>query len=1319
TGQRDWPRADRPRRAGVSSFGVSGTNAHVVLEEAPPAAEPDGGGTDPVIRDAIPLVLSARGRGGLTGQARRLAEFLADRADLDLLDIARALAGTRAALPERTVVVAADRDEAIALLTATEPRPGVITGGGPAVRSRRVFVFPGQGAQWVGMGADLLDSSPVFAERMRECAAALDPLTGWSLLDVLRERRALDAVDVVQPASFAVMVSLAALWRACGVTPDAVVGHSQGEIAAACVAGALSLADAARIVALRSRVIGARLSGRGAMASIAAGPDRVAELLEPLPGVELAAMNGPDASVVSGASAAVDALVAAAEQAGLRTRRLPVDYASHSGDVEAIEAELLDALAGITPRGSTVPFHSTVTGGAVDTAGLDAAYWYRNLRDTVRFAPVVADLAEAGHGVFIEVSTHPVLVPAVEAILEETGALITGTLRRDESGPRQFLAALASLHVRGATVDWTPVLGAAAGPAVDLPTYAFQRERYWLETGAGGHDPAGLGLTGVDHPMLGAMTEIPESGSVVFSSRLSLLTHPWLADHVAGGTVLLPGAGFAELALRAGDELGCELLAELVIEAPLPIPDRGGVQLRLEVTEPGAVGHRGFTVHSRRADAGPATPWTRHASGRLAPENARPDFDLTVWPPRGAEPVEDAATTLYEALAAGGYGYGPVFRGLRAAWTRGDEIFAEVALPADATAEGYGLHPALLDACLHAGFLRGGDDRGLVLPFAWTDVRLYAAGAGAVRLRLAPGGPDTVTLQLADPTGTPVASVESVLARPVAAEALRAASGVTAEQMFRVAWEPTTIRARQATLNAVAVAGPDDLRALAGTDPELLLLDVLGGDRVDAAEVHDAVAHVLATLQAWLAEPALADTRLLAVTHGAVAAEDGGEVADLSAAAVLGLLRSAQAENPGRVVLVDTDDTEESLRVLPDVLAAGDAQVALRKGVCYVPRLARAVTAQRPGPVFPPAGTVLITGGTGALGGMVARHLVREHGVRHLSLVSRRGPDAPGAAALVAELSALGAQVRVAACDVADRAALAAVLDAIPATAPLRGVVHTAGVLDDGVLPALDEQRLATVLRPKVDAAVHLHELTAGRDLDAFVLFSSAAGTLGNPGQGNYAAANGYLDALAWHRHAAGLPATSLAWGWWGRTSEIVEHLGDRELQRIDRLGILAFTQREGMELFDVALRAPDPVLVPAKFDLAAMRANTEPEHVPPLLRGLLRVGRRSVGGSTAASAGRLAEALATAPPEQRPAILLDVVRQEAAAVLGHVSADDFGPETVLFEVGFDSLTSVELRNRLTGLTRLRLPAGFAFEFPTVGMLAEELLRRIDAAATE
>jgi acyl transferase domain-containing protein len=488
TEQQPWPAGERPRRAGVSAFGVSGTNAHVILEESR-AGTPTARPTEPALAgDHIPLSLSGRGREGLAGQAERLGAFLADRPDVELLDVARALATTRAALPDRAVVLAADRSDALArlrALAADESAPHLVTGR-TETSEKVVFVFPGQGSQWVGMGTALLAESPVFAARMRECEDALAAVTGWSLLDALAGgpgAPSLDRVDVVQPASFAMMVSLAALWQAAGVRPAAVVGHSQGEIAAACVAGGLSLPDAARVVALRSRAIGARLSGAGGMVSLGLAAEQARTLIERWPGrIELAAENGPASSVVAGEPAALAELVEQAGRGGLRARRIEVDYASHTAQVEAIEAELARSLAGLRPASSGIPFYSTLYGDRLDTAELDGGYWYRNLRGTVRFETVTRRLIDAGMGTFIEVSPHPVLVPGIEESAQRAGVKVTatGTLRRDEGGALRMLTALASVHVAATAVDWGAVLGGGPAEPIGLPAYNFRHRHYWL-----------------------------------------------------------------------------------------------------------------------------------------------------------------------------------------------------------------------------------------------------------------------------------------------------------------------------------------------------------------------------------------------------------------------------------------------------------------------------------------------------------------------------------------------------------------------------------------------------------------------------------------------------------------------------------------------------------------------------------------------------------------------------------------------------------------------------------------------------------------------
>ncbi|MFF8729242.1 SDR family NAD(P)-dependent oxidoreductase [Streptomyces sp. NPDC015171] len=1287
---RDWPADGDPRRAAVSSFGISGTNAHVIIEAAP---EPETRAAEPSWTGPLPLVLSGAGEQGLAAQARALLDHLTTGTD-PVPDIAHTLATGRAALTERAVVTGADLPALTAGLTALaagESAPNVVRGR-PAGESRIAFVFPGQGSQWAGMAADLLDTSPVFAATMTACAAALAPVTDWDLIATVRARQPLERVDVVQPVLWAIMVSLAEVWRAHGVRPAAVIGHSQGEIAAACVAGALSLADGARVVALRSQAIARELSGRGGMMSVALPEARVRDLVARYDGrVAVAAVNGASSVVLSGDADALDELRETVVTGGDRAKRLPVDYASHSAHVESIRERLLADLADIRPRPAEVPFYSTVTGARLDTTGLDAGYWYTNLRQSVLFEPTTRTLLDAGYGVFVECAPHPVLLHSIEETADAAGADVTGlgSLRRDDGGPERLLTALGEAFVAGVPVAWAAVFDGMPVRAADLPTYAFQRERYWLGRSAGAGDVTGAGLQTTGHPLLGAAVPVAEGGTL-FTGRLTTATTPWLADHAVSGTTLLPGTALVELALGAGHDLGCGHLAELTLQAPLVLPGKGALQLQLRVAAADDLGHRALTVHSRPEGAAD-TAWTAHAAGLLAPQTTAPAFDLTAWPPPGAEPlpVEDA----YTRLAALGYDYGPAFQGLRAAWRRGDETFAEVELPVEA--ETFALHPALFDAALHADALgaegtpgaEGTDAPGTArLPFAWTGVSLYAAGATALRVRL--HGGETLSLQLADPTGAPVAEVEALVSRPADPAALTA--GAPADDLYRLDWPALPVAQTPAPAYAVLdERGP----AALDTVPEWVVLPSGGGDPVTGAR--RATARALAAVQDWLADERTATARLLVLTRGAVAAGEE-DVTDLAGAAVWGLIRAAQGEHPGRFVLVDGADGDAAAAVAA-AAASGEPQLALRKRAVRVPRLARA-TAQGQPPSLDPDGTVLITGGTGVLGALVARHLIAEHGVRRLVLAGRSGTAAD-------DFAELDAEIAVARCDAADRDQLAGLIAGLPAAHPLTAVVHLAGVLDDGLVSDQTPERLDAVLRPKADAAWHLHELTRDLDLAAFVLFSSAAGTVDGAGQSGYAAANAFLDALAAHRRHLGLPAHSLAWGFWEQRTGLTAHLTDADVDRMARAGVRPLPTEEGLRLLDAALAADEPLLLPVGLDLAVLRRAVD---VPAVLRGLVPARARRTAASRTGSAS-LAGRLAALGPAEREAALMELVRTHVAAVLGHGRDMTLDPRRSFREAGFDSLTAVELRNRLGDAAGLRLPATLVFDYPDAGALVTYL----------
>ncbi|MER7475247.1 SDR family NAD(P)-dependent oxidoreductase, partial [Micromonospora sp. NPDC000018] len=982
TEARPWPHADRPARAGVSSFGISGTNAHVIVEAAPvdePPAEPTPVDEPTAEPAALPWLLSARTPEALAGQARRLRAHLAAHPDQRRIDVAWSLATTRAAFDARAVLVGADPERIAAALDALaegRPAPELVRGdAGPA--GRCVFVFPGQGSQWLGMGLDLLDQAPVFAERMAACDAALRPYLNWSLLDVLRQTPgapSLDQVDVVQPALFAMMVSLAELWRSYGVQPAAVVGHSQGEIAAACVAGILSLPDAARVVALRSRAIRA-LAGHGAMASVALPADVVRERIAPYGDrIAVAAVNGPAAVVVSGGEAAVEELLASLAAENVRIRRIAVDYASHSAHVERIRDELADALAGITPGPAAVPMFSTTDLRWVDGTALGPDYWYRNLRQPVELERAVRTLAEQGHATYVECSPHPVLTVGIEETLAEHDTVVVGSVQRDQGDRARFLLSLAQLHVAGVPVDWRPAL--AGGRRVDLPTYAFAHRRYWPRPVGGPGDVGAAGLDAAGHPLLGASVALAEAKGHLLTGRLSVAAQSWLADHRVMETVLVPGTGLVELCLRAGDEVGCPVLDELVIETPLALPGDGATQVQVAVGPAGDDGRRPVTLHSRPADGPADAPWTRHASATLSTaDSPPPPADLAAWPPPHARVVD--LTGFYAGLAADGYAYGPAFQGLRAVWASGDEVYAEVELPPAERSDAarYGLHPALLDAALHAAHFGGIADAGagrLLLPFAWNGVTLHAAGATALRVRVTRVAPHAIALTVADAAGEPVAEVASLAMRPISRAELGAEDASVRDALFRLDWQPLAAPEPAGPARVVAL-GPavaglhhhPDLAALAravddGAPPPDAVVAPLGGahpapngpDPAGADRARGVAAEALALVQGWLADPRWAEIPLVLLTRGAVGVHSPAEVTDPDAATAWGLVRSAQSEHPDRFVLLDAD-VEPTAADLAAVLAAGEPQVALRGGAPYAPRLTRRAEAST---LTPPAG---------------------------------------------------------------------------------------------------------------------------------------------------------------------------------------------------------------------------------------------------------------------------------------------------------------------------------------------------------------------------
>ncbi|MDT5355857.1 MAG: 4-hydroxyphenylalkanoate synthase [Mycobacterium sp.] len=1641
TEARDWPADGHPRRAGVSSFGISGTNAHVILEQAPAdetesvsgatvSGEPDRMGLS-----ALPWVISAQSAEALTAQACRLLAHVEADERLGPVDVGWSLA-RRSVFEHRAVAVGADRQQLIAELTGIargEPGAGVVMGRASSV-GKTVMVFPGQGSQAIGMGRELYDQLPLFAHAFDAVADELDRHLRLPLRRVVwgDDQGLLDSTEFAQPALFAVEVALFTLLRSWGLGPDFVMGHSVGELSAAYVAGVLNLTDAAMLVAARGRLMQSLPAG-GAMVSVGASEREVAPLLSDE--VAIAAINGPESLVISGAQPAVSAIAQRLAEQGRRVHPLAVSHAFHSPLMEPMLEEFERIAARVEVRKPQIGVVSNVT-AELARSGSDfgsAKYWVNHIRRPVRFADSARHLQTCGATRFIEVGPASGLTAAIEQSLSPIEIEVVSVLAKGRPEVTSLVTAASQLFATGVRVDWPAVFAGSGGRRVELPTYAFQGRRFWSPgASTGPSDATALGVEGAGHPLLGAVVERPDSGGLVLTGRLSLAAQPWLADHSVGGVVLFPGTGFVELAIRAADEVGCAIIDELVLATPLVVQPGAGVQVQVVVGAAGAAGGRAVSVYSRREESD--AEWLLHAEGMLGIAAAEASADLSVWPPVGAESVD--ISDGYPRLAARGYGYGPAFQGLAAIWRRGPELFAEAAIPAGTSVDGMGIHPALLDAVLHTMGLAL-DTTETMLPFCWRGVSLHTSGTGRVRARFTEVGADAMSIEVADAAGSPVLTVRSLVTRPMTAEQLNAAVTTAAArhdcEPLEVVWSPIPPKPD-------AIDGPEKLpvaswedfcAADGGDDAGRVVVWQCGSSGDDVVgSVYAATHAALHVLQRWLAGSQIGT--LVVLTHGAVGLPGGG-VGDLAASAVWGLVRSAQAEHPGRIVLIDTDTevdaaalaaagepqllvragnvhaarlvvaprllalppeepawrlstsggTFEDLVIQPcpqaqaplqagqvrlavastginfrDVLAAlgmypgqapvlgaegagivvetgpevaglavGDAVMGLVDGtgplavvdqqrLVKLPRgwssaqaaavpvafmtalyglvdlaairtgelvLVHAATGgvgmaavqlarQRGAEVFatassgkwdtlramgfdedhigdsrsltfeekfqsvtggrgvdvvlnslagefvdaslrllvrggrflemgktdirdaqvvatqypavryqafdlveagpdriqamlkelkelfdtgvlqpPPVrtwdvrsapeayrfisqarhigkvvlnmpstlsaelaeGTVLITGGTGMAGAELARHVVNAYGVRHVVLASRRGGRAELTAELTLDLARAGAQVQVVACDVADRGAVAELLAQLARRfPPLRGVIHAAGVLDDAVITSLTPDRVDTVLRAKVDAAWNLHELTRDLGLSMFVLCSSIAGTVGGPGQGNYAAANAFLDGLAAHRQAAGFPGVSLAWGLWERSSAMTAHLSGRDLARLNREGLGAMNPAQALELFDAALAIDHPAVVATRLDRAALDARALSGELPALFSGLVRRPRRRLADDivdATQSRSALTQRLHSLAPDDRHSLLVETVCSHAAAVMGHLAPEEIDPDTPFRDLGFDSLTAVELRNHIKTATGLALSPTLIFDHPTPAAIAAHI----------
>jgi len=1380
---RPWPRrAGRPRRAGVSGFGVSGTNAHVILEETPVRAVGAAPSAPAPLAVAVPLLVSGRDEAALKGQARRWAAWLAAHPDVAWPDVLRTAALHRTHFPRRAALFVEDVAQATNALSAVAEGcvHAAVTMMGHAADGPLAVLFTGQGSQRAGMGRALYGRPgfEAFTRAFDAAAAACDINLDQSLRQVMWPTEwecsaLLDQTRYAQPALFALEVALFRQCQGWGVRPQMVLGHSVGELVCAHLADVMSLADAAELVCARGRLMHELATSGGQMASVEASEaetrSALAELSELLRGsVEIACVNTPKQTVVSGDGVGVAVVVRHFDGLGRKSSRLSVSHAFHSAHMDGMLEAFRTVAERLVYQPPTLTVVSNVTGQVADLDRGDlvtADYWVRHVRQAVRFAEGVHSAVKAGARTFLECGPHGVLCAMLAecvSLAEEAVVATLPMLRKGHQEPKTIVSALGGLHVHGHRVDWDAMLGGTNSSPAALPTYAFERQRYWFKPKSGATDVTAAGLSRTAHPFLGAATSLAESDGELFTGRLSLSAHPWLADHKVFDTVVMPGTGIVELALAAGLAVGSPTVLDLTLSVPLGLPAKGGVRVQVRVEAADAQGRRAFTLHSQREGATEDTPWVQHVTGVLgAAQDPALDGSLEAWPPQGATPLD--LTDLYAWLSARGLRYGPAFQGLTAAWRDGSTLYGQVALAAsEADAAGdYGLHPALFDAAFHvlaaAQKVEGPQEAGSVLlPFSWSNVALHAMGAGELRVRVDLSTPDdsermSASIAVCDGTGQRVATVGTLSLRRATAEQVHAAVHVERRDLYRVNWQPVPLAPWKVASDKVVVVGGEgglanvlgishvaDVGALrsrldAGeTAAERVIFDKTSGP--GSADVHEAAGTIelpaavqaettraLVELQALLSDARLAKSALVWVTSSAIGTGAADGVGDLVRAPLWGLLRSARHEHPERVLrLVDVDGEEPTAeRLWPLLVADAEPELAWRQRKALAARLqvvgpADAGSSQA-APALEREGTVLITGGMGELGQALARHLVSQHGVRHLVLTSRRGRQAPGADELVMSLLSLGAEtVDITACDVGERSDVLRVLDAMSPEHPLTGVFHLAGVLDDGVVSELTAERLGHVLRPKVNGAWHLHELTKGKGASAFVMFSSAAGVMGNPGQANYAAANAFLDALAARRHEEGLPGQALAWGLWESEGVgMTARLGAAKLARMRRAGLRPIPVERGMALLDEALARAEVGLVAMHLDLGAVQRRVGVDaRVPALFRTLVRPGLRRVGARGIA-AGALRRRLPSLAEKDRLEAVVAMVQEVVAAVLGLAGAAAVPSSQPLKELGLDSLMAVEIRNQLSARAETTLPVTLVFDYPTPQAIATLLLEKL------
>ncbi|MBC6435614.1 type I polyketide synthase [Nostoc sp. HG1] len=1378
-----WPQGSSPAKASISSFGFAGTNAHVVLEQPPQSADISQQ------QQSYLLPLSAQSQEGVKSLAQAYQNFLETQEPdaVSLTDICYTASVRRTHYEHRLALLADSRTQLQEKLQ--DFLQSKLETNQPSNRKHRrpklVFVFSGQGPQWWAMGRELLEQEPVFRATIEECDALIKSHTNWSLLaeltaDITQSR--LQETEIAQPAIFALQVALARLWRAWGIEPKAVVGHSLGEVAAAHIAGVLSLADAVQLICDRGRLM-QQATGNGKMAAVELSAAETERWLRGYEGrLAIAAINSPTSTVVSGEPAAIESFLELLqrEQPTVFCKLLPVNYAFHSPQMLPFAEELVETLDQLQPQAAKIPIFSTVTGQSSNGADFDAAYWGRNLQQPVRFAPAIEELVNAGQTIFLEISPHPVLSGYISQCLSHLGqeGTVLSSLRRGQPERATLLSSLGNLYNLGFTVDWQQLYAESEYQVVSLPSYPWQRERYWFE--AKPQTKLTNSKTNL-HPLLGqkVRSAIKET---LFESELSINLQPFLVGHQVYGIVVLPGAAYLEIALAAAKVAfsSGSSLQQVLIQEPLIIPEDASRVVQLILT-PEGVGQASFQILSQADDA---SSWIQHATGKIqaGQTNSGEIVSLKDFQARFQE--ELSAKTYYQNLRNRGLEYGESFQGIEQLWRRDGEALGRIRLPLGLVSEAaaYELHPVLVDSGFQLLFATLTDvaEGDTYLPVGLDNLRVYRRPEsqlwihGQIRPQDSSNQETRIgDLRLFDDAGQLIAEIEGLHVKRAKREVLLQFTQKNLNNwLYEVEWQP---RGRQSNLTESALNHPGSWLLFAdqeGTAAALAgLLEAQGetcvmvfpGERyelsktghytinpacaedfqqlfrevlqrykaplrrvvhlwgLDTPSLEEITADSLKIAQTLGCQSVLhlvqgltqveksASPRLWLVTQNTQPVESSATPLAVAHSTLWGLGRAIALEHPeiwgGMVDLAPSISGDEAATLFTEISQPDrEDHLAFRSGQRYVARLVQSSSKSVAPLSLHSDRTYLITGGLGGLGLKLAEWMV-EQGARHLVLVGRSdATDATRKA--VNQLEHSGAKVLVAKGDVSQHRDVSNILGKISESMPpLRGIIHAAGVLDDGMLRQQDWERFTKVMAPKIQGAWNLHVLTQNLPLDFFVMFSSVASLLGSPGQGNYAAANAFLDALAHYRYAQGLPALAINWSTWAEVG-MAANLGSQEQQRLTAMGMDTIAPQQGLQILGQLLQQSSAQVgvVPVEWSQFMQQFSADP--VPALLTEL---GSQPKAEPPSVQQLEFVQRLEKVSVRDRHEMLLAHVQDQVAKVLGRGSSHSLEPHQGFFDIGMDSLTSVELRNRLQTSLGRSLSSTLIFDYPTLDTLAKYL----------